>query len=307
MRTGPVRLSRRARAGRRPPDDGRRPLDDGRRLAGTLRRLAWRACYEALGARVREPAWAFMNYGYADVGPGADGSAPGTVAAASDPLVLDPADEPDRSCIRLYAATVAGVDLRGADVLEVGSGRGGGASWLSRYAGPRSTTGLDFSAAAVALATRHRRGPGLRFVRGDALALPFPDASFDAVVSVESSHCYPSVPRFLAEVRRVLRPGGHLLLADLRNHDDVVVLRDQLAGSGLELVELEDVTVHVVAALRQDNARKLALIEAWIPRPVHGAFRVFAGIEGTRNHVGLERGDLRYLRVRLTKPQVSAG
>ena len=263
------------------------------------RTLVWRGVYELLGARVREPAWAFMNYGYADP-EGGDAPAPG------HDLPLDPADEPDRSCIRLYAATVAGVDLTGADVLEVGSGRGGGASYLSRYAGPRSTTGLDFSAAAVSLARQHRRGPGLRFVRGDALAMPFADASFDAVVNVESSHCYPSVPTFLTEVHRVLRPGGHLLLADLRDADDVPTLHAQLAGSGLRVEETGDITAHVVAALHRDNARKMRLIQAWIPRPVHRVFRVFAGIEGTRNQLGLARGDLRYVRVRAVKPQVNA-
>ena len=43
-----------------------------------LRQLAWRACYEVLGARVRQPAWTFMNYGFAPLDP--------TVA----PLALDP-------------------------------------------------------------------------------------------------------------------------------------------------------------------------------------------------------------------------
>lgn len=270
-----------------------------------VRPLVWRACYELLGARVREPAWAFMNYGYArlDDPPVRD---TGAVASPGQPsLHLDPQDERDRSFIQLYAATVAGLDLTGADVLEVGSGRGGGASYLSRYTGARSTTGLDFSRSAVALATRDRHGPNLRFVHGDAMTMPFADGSFDAVVNVESSHCYPSMERFLAEVRRVLRPGGALALADLRAHDDVAAFHDQLASSGLDVVEVEDITTHVVAALRRDNHRKLAMIDAWIPRPVHGVFRVFAGIEGTRNHVGLERGDLRYLRARLVKPLIS--
>src|SRR3954447_13211283 len=120
-----------------------------------LRQLAWRACYELLAARVRRPEWAFMNYGYAPV---ADGSGP----------ALDPADEPDRFCIQLYAHTLEGVDVADRDVLEVGSGGrgrgvggggGGGAWWMSRSLGPRSTTGVDFSSAAVALCRRDRTGP----------------------------------------------------------------------------------------------------------------------------------------------------
>ena len=245
------------------------------------RRLAWRLCYELLAARVRRPEWGFMNYGYAPP-PGAH------------PLELEPGDEPDRLCIQLYEHVVAG-DLRGLDVLEVGCGRGGGASYLSRYRRPGSLVGLDFSARAVALCARHRSAPGLSFVHGDALAMPFPDGSFDAVVNVESSHCYSSVPAFLSEVRRVLRPGGSLYFADLRPADRVEQLRRELAESGLRLHREVDVSTQVLAAMRADNARKLELIDAWIPRPFHPAIRPFAGIEGTQNFVGLERGDVRYL------------
>ena len=71
--------------------------------------------------------------------------------------------------------------------------------------------------------------PGLAFEVGDAERMPFPDASFDAVVNVESSHCYPSMPAFLSEVRRVLRPGGHFLYADLRPRTDLPARRAELA------------------------------------------------------------------------------
>lgn len=164
----------------------------------SARQLAWRVLYEVLAARVQRPEWAFMNYGYAmpagDVGP-----------------ALESADEPDRLCIQLYAHVLSGTELRGADVLEVGCGRGGGSSFIARYRGPRTTTGLDLSRKSIALCRRHRRAPGLSFVQGDALAMPFADHSFDVVVNLESSHCYDSMDDFLAEVHRVLRPGGSFL------------------------------------------------------------------------------------------------
>jgi ubiquinone/menaquinone biosynthesis C-methylase UbiE len=144
-----------------------------------------------------------MNYGYSP-------RATATCAPA-----LEPSDEADRLSIQLYDHTLGDADLRGADVLEVGSGRGGGASYIARYRHPRTMTGLDFSERAVVLCTKHRQAPGLRFVRGDAQSMPFPDGFFDAVVNVESSHCYRSVDMFLAEVNRVLRPDGTLFFADL--------------------------------------------------------------------------------------------
>jgi SAM-dependent methyltransferase len=254
----------------------------------TARQLAWRLCYELLAARVRRPEWGFMNYGYAPADPGAA-------------ITLEPADEPDRFCIQLYAHAVEGLDLTGADVLEVGSGRGGGTSYLARYGRPRSTTGMDLSAGAVALSRRHRRAPGLRFVRGDALAMPFPDASFDVVVNVESSHCYPSMDAFLAEVRRVLRPGGTLAWADLRGADAVARVGQQLRASGLVVTAQSDITDDVLRAMRLDDARKTALVQAWIPRGFRRVFRPLAGLEGTRNFTGFERGDLRYLSARLVR------
>ncbi|UZN03896.1 class I SAM-dependent methyltransferase [Cellulomonas sp. S1-8] len=254
-----------------------------------VRQLAWRACYELLGARVKQPEWTFMNYGYAPV----DDAAP--------PLALDPADEPDRYGIQLYAHVLEGVDVTGADVLEVGSGRGGGASWVARTLGPATTTGVDLAASAVALSRRERSGPGLRFEQGDALALPFPDASFDVVLNVESSHCYPSMEAFVAEVHRVLRPGGTFAWADLRAADEVEETRAQLRSSGLVPVREDDVTAEVLHALRLDDARRTELVQAWIPRVARPAFRPFAALDGSRTHERFTTGALRYLRARLVR------
>ncbi|MEE6273410.1 class I SAM-dependent methyltransferase [Georgenia sp. MJ206] len=254
-----------------------------------VRQLGWRAVYEVLAARVRRPEWAFMNYGYAPLDPGAA------------TLPLDPADEADRRCIQLYDHVLGSEPLGGADVLEVGCGRGGGASFIARYRRPRTTTGLDLSRSAVALCRRHRRAPGLSFVAGNALAMPFGDASFDVVVNVESSHCYPSVPAFLAEVHRVLRPGGHLLLADFRSAEGLVALRAELDGSPLRVVETHDITRNVVAALDVDDERRRALVRSWIPRTFRRAFEPFAGLRGTGTFARFESGQTRYLSARLVK------
>ncbi|MCL3861186.1 class I SAM-dependent methyltransferase [Actinotalea sp. K2] len=259
----------------------------------STRHLGWRTAYEVLALRVTRPEWAFMNYGYAP-----------SVDDAGD-LDLPTADEPDRLCINLYERTIGGVSLQDRDVLEVGSGRGGGSSYVARHHRPRSVVGLDFSAAAVRLCRRHRTDPGvpgLRYEHGDAQAMPFPDGSFDAVLNVESSHCYPSVPAFLAEVRRVLRPGGVLLLADFRPTDAVPRLMAELQGSGLVLQDTDDITAHVVAALRRDDTRKRALIGAWLPRLAHPLMRRFAALEGSRGFAAFDSGRTTYLTARLLAP-----
>src|SRR6201994_4214821 len=131
-------------------------------------------------------------------------------------LPLDPSDEPNRYSIQLYHQTATQADISGKKVLECSSGHGGGASYLTRTLKPASYTGLDFNAAGVEFCQQRHKLPGLNFVHGDAENLPFPDESFDAVINVEASHAYPHFDRFLKEMVRGLRPGGHFLYVDFR-------------------------------------------------------------------------------------------
>ena len=106
---------------------------------------------------------------------------------------------------------------RGKTVLEVGSGRGGGAAFVAKYLRPKSMIGIDYADRSVRFCRRAYELPNLSFAPGDAEHMPFDDASFDVVLNVESSHCYPDMARFVAEAARVLRPAGRLLFADMRH------------------------------------------------------------------------------------------
>ena len=151
-------------------------------------------------------------------------------------LPLAPTDEPDRYCIQLYHVTAAQIDLAGKSVLEVSCGAGGGASYIMRHLGPASCTGLDLNPASIAICRKRHRLPGLDFLQGDAQNLTFPDESFDAVINVEASHQYPDFPRFLDEVARVLRPGGHFMYADSRRPADIAGWEAALAEAPLRKI-----------------------------------------------------------------------
>jgi ubiquinone/menaquinone biosynthesis C-methylase UbiE len=164
---------------------------------------------------------------------------------------LEPSDEPSRFCIQLYHQTATQVDLSGKRVLEVGSGHGGGASYLTRTLGPASYTGMDLNPAAVALCRRAHHVPGLEFMEGNSEDLPFPDESFDAVINIESSHTYPHLSRFLAEVARVLRPDGHFLYTDVRNSPDVAAWEAALADAPLRMVSMRIINTEVALGLEK--------------------------------------------------------
>ena len=100
---------------------------------------------------------------------------------------------------------------RGLDVLDVAAGEGYGTALLAQVA--HSVVGVDISAEAVAHAAEAYRGPNFRFLEGDARCLPLADASVDAVVSFETIEHLWEHNQFLAEVRRVLRPGGWLIVS----------------------------------------------------------------------------------------------
>lgn len=215
---------------------------------------------------------------------------------------LDRDDEPDRFCIQLYHHVASAVDLTGARVLEVGSGRGGGASFVRRYLSPERVTGVDFSGKAVALCQTRHSIDGLEFCRGNAEALPFENETFDAVLNVESSHCYGSPGRFFDEASRVLCAGGHFLFADFRAKEDTEELDSQLSAAGLVIRDKQDITGNVLEAMKADSERKQTLIDQHISGWLRGTFRQFAGLAQTQVYQSFVDRDLVYLCYRLQKP-----
>lgn len=102
--------------------------------------------------------------------------------------------------------------VKGKDVLDVASGEGYGSAMLAANA--RSVRGVDISHDAVAhAAERYAALPNLAYVQGSAAAIPLADDSVDVVVSFETIEHLMEQEEMMAEIRRVLRPDGIVVMS----------------------------------------------------------------------------------------------
>ena len=99
----------------------------------------------------------------------------------------------------------------GSTALDVATGTGDLAIELARRGA--EVTGSDFAPAMLEIA--RRKAPGLRFEEGDALKLAYPDASFDAVTVGFGARNFADLDRGLAEMARVTRPGGRVVVLEI--------------------------------------------------------------------------------------------
>ncbi len=103
-------------------------------------------------------------------------------------------------------------------VLDIGCGTGTVAGLLASSSWPVKATGLDFAPAMCAEARQKAEKAGLldraSFLAGDSEHLPIADASFDVVTCSNSFHHYPNQQEVVLEMRRILKPGGRLILID---------------------------------------------------------------------------------------------
>jgi len=172
---------------------------------------------------------------------------------------------------------------------------------VARTFEPRSYTALDLNPVAIRFCQEHHRRDDLIFRQGDAGQLPFESGRFDAVINVEASHCYPDFPRFLAEVARVLRPGGHFLYADFRFADGFAKWEQALAACSLKVEHMRTINAEVLRGMDRNSARSLELIGRHLPKFLHGLGRDFAGVKGSRIYNALVSGELTYRSYCLVK------
>lgn len=132
---------------------------------------------------------------------------------------------------------IARAGLRATDhVLDVCSGMGGPARYLAHRVGCR-VTGLDLTESryesAIRLTRQVKLDDRVAFKLGNALDMPFADATFDAVIGQEAWCHVPDKPRLIAECVRVVKPGGVIAFTDILRRDGLTA--EDLARLGVEM------------------------------------------------------------------------
>jgi ubiquinone/menaquinone biosynthesis C-methylase UbiE len=178
-------------------------------------------------------------------------------------------------------------------ILDVGSGIGGPARYFARRFGCR-VTGIDLTAEFCEVARALTRAVGLTerisFEQGNALAMPFPDASFAGAYSMNVSMNIADKAGLYREVRRVLKPGAWFVLAEITQGPEgapsyptpwartaetsflstPAATHDALAAAGFTIVKSRD----TAAAAAAFTARARALIAGGEKPPFHAVYLI---------------------------------
>jgi ubiquinone/menaquinone biosynthesis C-methylase UbiE len=149
---------------------------------------------------------------------------------------------------RLVLAVAAGP---GHTIADLGCGRGGPSLWVARQTGAH-VVGIDVSSIGIAHANERADREGMtgqaRFQVGDVTATGLPAASVDAAMSVDALVFVPDIEAVMAEVARILRPGGHFAFITREQSAPSTSFgtpsrpdyRPALTGAGLEIDTYEE-------------------------------------------------------------------
>ena len=249
------------------------------KLSPSSKRWFWKKWYNIFAKRARNPELKLMNYGY---------------DSPNMELRLDKEDEAERFSIQLYHYVASHTVIKNKNVLEIGSGRGGGAAYIAKYLQPEFVTGIDISEDAISLCHDLYSLTNLNFVIGDSENIPLSDNTYDIVINVESSHCYGDMEKFLSEVYRVLKPDGSFLFCDFRTLEGIDELNEQFSKSNLKFLNRVDITENVIEGLNRLSEYRESHIQKSVPFLIRSLFKTYAGIKGTEIYNSFITGKMIY-------------
>lgn len=135
--------------------------------------------------------------------------------------------------------------------LDIGCGLGRGTQLLKKYYNFENITGIDINKNFIEYA--NKKYQNVNYEIGDATNLKYGDNTFDLIINVESLHNYKYTYHFYNEVKRILKPNGHLLLTDpFIPYKDDFISEDFFNRSGLYMLDKVNITPQVINSCKDD-------------------------------------------------------
>ena len=158
----------------------------------------------------------------------------------------------------LYLKLFEGIDITNKSVLDIGCGRGGGVDIIKQTSPTSKVVGLDINPYNINHCKNNIKG--VDFIQANSQDIPLNNNTFDYIINVESSHCYPDITRFFNEVKRLLNPGGVFLYTDgFPNRDKVIKgIENHLP---FKKIIKEDITKNVMKACNKSYFRWVKILK----------------------------------------------
>ena len=247
-----------------------------------LMQLFWVFWYDYISSTNKYDNITFMNYGYHD----------------SSNLCnnLDVQDIDNKYYIQMYNHVLKNYSIYNKTVLELSSGRGGGAEYLSRIYNPIKYIGIDYSKNAISFCKNKYKTnyPKLDFIHGNVLNLPFDNSSFDVIINVEASHCYNDINKMLLETSRVLKPNGIFLYTDFRPKEYVNEWISNINNSGFKIINMNIINDYVLQGM-DENSIKHQMLSYTLPIYLQWFGHIFSGVKNTTMYNLIESNTYLYI------------
>lgn len=254
----------------------------------TVKKSKWNVFIKKMSQKDTLNSTNFMNYGFKNL-------------SADEDINLLHDDEKNRYFIQLYDHVISKVDLYYKDILEISSGRGGGASYINRYYAPKTYTCIESSKNLVNFCNSYYSEPGLSFINASEKKMPFENERFDFVINLGAARFYDDFPKFCNEVYRVLRKDSIFIFADIVEKRTLETVKHQLRMAGFTIEHKDDITQNIVAFIQDEQIHKYKFKKERIPGFMKKAFSTFIKSNDSDNAEALLNGTSIYMSYTLRK------